>query len=144
MAEGSTILTTHGNRRFFEKMAAADYRSVPDRFALNPRGVRVETFDRKHVVSDGVRTVELINVGPNPHTAENTVVYLPAEKILLQGDLFYFDEAATFPPKDRTTVMSFFARWLRDNKLAPERIYNVHGRGFATMEHVEQILKMSR
>jgi hypothetical protein len=83
--------------------------------------------------TDGVRSVEL-------HSNENLVVYIPAEKILFQGDLFYFDSGDPFPPKNRTAIMSFFAKWLRDNKLAPERIYSVHSHGFATMDHVNRVL----
>ena len=39
-------------------------------------------------------------VGPNPHTQENLIVYIPREKILFQGDLSYFDFGAPFPPKN--------------------------------------------
>lgn len=144
MAEGATILTTHANRPLLERMAAAKLTVVPDRFALGGGGApKIETFARRRVVTDGRRTVELINVGPNPHTREGVVVYLPRERILYQGDLFYFDGAATIPPRDRMTVMPFFARWLKRNRLAPARIYGTHGRGYATMEHVELILSMT-
>ena len=51
-----------------------------------------------------------IDVGPNPHTQENVVVYLLKEKILFQGDLFHFDVGDTFPHKDRATIMPFFAK----------------------------------
>ncbi|HEY7912928.1 MAG TPA: MBL fold metallo-hydrolase [Blastocatellia bacterium] len=144
MAEGATILTTPGNKRFFERMAAASYKLVPDRFSRGRGRARIETFARKRIITDGTRTVELINVGANPHTRENLVVYLPAEKILFQGDLFYFDLGAPFPPKNRRAIMSFFAGWLKDNRLAPERIYNVHGHGFATMEHVHKAQEIFR
>ncbi|HEY9282594.1 MAG TPA: hypothetical protein VIP46_03980 [Pyrinomonadaceae bacterium] len=38
------------------------------------------------------------------------------------------------------TVVPFFARRLKRNRLAPARICGTHGRGYATMEHVELIL----
>ena len=140
IAEGATILTTPGNKSFFEKMSSASYGLKPDRLSRSPRPVKIETFQQKRTLSDGVRTVELINVGRNPHSNENLVVYIPAEKILFQGDLFYFDIGDEFPPKNRITIMSFFAKWLRDNNLAPERIYSVHSHGFATLEHVNRLL----
>jgi hypothetical protein len=37
----------------------------------------------------------------------------------------------------------FFAKWLKDHQLAPERIYSVHSHGFATMEHVNNAFEMS-
>ena len=121
-------------------MAVARYELIPDRLSRSPRAVSVETVKTRRVITDGVRTVELINVGPNPHTQENLVVYIPQEKILFQGDLFYFDLGAPFPPKNRTNIMSFFAKWLKDNRLEPERIYGVHSHGFATMDHVHKVL----
>lgn len=144
MAEGATILTTPGNKSFFEKMSSASYALQPDRFSRSPRPVRIETFQQKRTVSDGVRTVELINIGRNPHSNDNVIVYIPAEKILYQGDLFYFDTGDVFPPKNRITIMSFFAKWLRENNLAPERIYSVHSHGFATFEHVNRLLALPK
>lgn len=143
VAEGATILTTPSNKRFFEKMATSNYSLVPDRLSRSPRAATVETISKRRVITDGVRTVELINVGPNPHTQENLIVYIPREKILFQGDLFYFDLGAPFPPKNRTNIMSFFAKWLKDNQLSPERIYSVHSHGFATMDHVNRVLGMA-
>jgi len=140
MAEGATILTTAGNKKFFEQMTAANYTVIPDRLSRTPCQGSIETFDQKRVITQGERTVELIDVGPNPHTEENVVVYLPKEKILFQGDLFYFDVGDAFPRKDRATILPFFAKWLKKSALAPERIYSVHERGFATMQHVELIL----
>ena len=127
--ENSILLSTPGNKKFYEN------------FAPN---LKVETFANKKTISDGERTVELIDVGENPHTAENIVVYLPQEKYLFQGDLFYFNGEATFPPKDRLTVMPFFANWLKQNKLSPTRIYGFHSTLFGTMEHIEKILEMKK
>ncbi|HEX6183786.1 MAG TPA: MBL fold metallo-hydrolase [Pyrinomonadaceae bacterium] len=140
IAEGATLLTTPGNVKFFERMAAATHALQPDRLAREPRRLRVEAFAEKRVITDGERVVELINVGPNPHTSENVIVHLPRERIVFQGDLFYFDGEATFPPRNRRTIMPFFARWLAARGLAPERIYGYHDRGFATMEHVRRVL----
>ena len=122
-------------------MAAAQYKAVPDRFSQSPRPVRIESFARKRVITDGVRTVELHNSGRNPHTTENVVVYLPQEKILYQGDQFYFDLGGAFPPQDRIIVMRPFARWLVNSKLTPEQIYQTHEVGFATMQHIRRALE---
>jgi len=146
LAEGASLLTTPGNKDYFEKLAAAKYTVMPDRFSGQPRPVVIETFDRKRVITDGERTVELFNFGKSPHAEENVVVYLPQEKILFQGDLFYFSGLTPFPAKDpsRDKVMKFFGDWLLKNKLQPARIYGFHDRGFATMTQVRQILSLKR
>ena len=145
-AEGATLVTTPGNKNYFEKLAAAKYNVIPDRLSRQPRPPVIETFDAKRVVTDGERIVELINVGESPHATENVVVYLPQEKILFQGDLFYYSGMAPFPAKDpsRDRVMKFFGEWLIRNKLEPTRIYGFHDRGFATMNQVRQILNLKR
>lgn len=146
LAEGATLLTTPGNKDYFEKLAAAKYTVVPDKLARQPRAPVIESFDRKRVITDGERTVELINAGESPHVKENVVVYLPAEKILFQGDLFYYSGLAPFPARDpsRDRVMKFFAGWLIKNNLEPAQIYGFHDRGFATMKQVRQILNFRR
>ena len=45
ISEKSTVLTTPGNKAFYEKF-------VPE--------LKVETFDKKQTISDGERTVELV------------------------------------------------------------------------------------
>jgi glyoxylase-like metal-dependent hydrolase (beta-lactamase superfamily II) len=141
VAEGSTIVTTPGNKRFFESMASASLNVAPDRLSKNPRPLTIETFDKKHVITDGERVVELINVGANPHTEEMIVVYLPKEKFIYQGDLFYYSDYESFPTRTRVGIMRFFARWLKANRITPERIYGFHDTGYSTMEQVNQILR---
>ena len=146
MAEGATVLTTPGNKDYFEKLAAARYTVIPDRFSRQPLPAKIETFDRKRIITDGERSVELISTGASPHSTENVVVYLPQEKILFQGDLFYYSGLAPFPARDpsRDRVMKFFGEWLIKNKIEPARIYGFHDRGFATMKQVRQILDFRR
>jgi glyoxylase-like metal-dependent hydrolase (beta-lactamase superfamily II) len=126
--ENPIVLTTPGNESFLKKF-------VPE--------LKIEVVNGKRMLSDRSQAVELIDVGRNPHTEENLIVYLPRINYLFQGDLFYFNNEATFPARDRMTVMPFFAKWLKTNGLAPERIYGFHSTMFGTMEHIEKILKLS-
>lgn len=146
MAEGATLFTTRGNKDYFVKLAAAKFTVVPDKLSRQPGTTTIETFERKHVITDGERSVELINVGESPHVKENVVVYLPQEKILFQGDLFYYSGLASFPAKDpsRDRVMKFFGDWLIRNNLEPAQIYGFHDRGFATMTQVREFLNFRR
>lgn len=128
LPEKPIVLTPPGDRDYIQKF-------VPD--------LRIETIAEHRTISDGETSLQLINVGRNPHTEENLIAYFPKEKYLFQGDLFYFNSDATFPQKDRMTVMPFFAKWLKSNNLAPERIYGFHSTMFGTMEHIEKILRLS-
>jgi glyoxylase-like metal-dependent hydrolase (beta-lactamase superfamily II) len=101
----------------------------------------IEAIARKRVLTDGTRTVELINVGTKPHTEEALVVWLPAERIVFQGDLFYYDGEPGFPERDRLISMAHFGRWLERVGLKPARIYGTHDRGVATMDHVRRAIR---
>jgi glyoxylase-like metal-dependent hydrolase (beta-lactamase superfamily II) len=140
-AEGATLLTTPGTRAYFDALGRASTTVVPDRLARTGGAPRIETVARKRVLTDGTRTVELINAGANPHTEEALVVWLPAERILFQGDLFYYDGEPGFPERDRLITMAHFGRWLERTGLKPERIYGTHDRGVATMDHVRRALR---
>ncbi len=140
-AEGATLLTTPGTRSYFETFGRASTTVVPDRLARTGGGPTIETIARKRVLTDGTRTVELINVGANPHTEEALVVWLPAERILFQGDLFYYDGEPGFPERDRLITMAHFGRWLDRVGLKPDRIYGTHDRGVATMDHVRRAMR---
>src|SRR6185295_16971264 len=125
IAEGATVITTQSNREVVAAMAAAPQL---DRLAQNPRKPEFLFIERgKRVLTDGTRTLQLIDVGPNPHAREMVIAYLPKERVLFQGDLFFLpaNESPTGPPQP-TTVS--FAQKLQDLKLGVDRIASVHGR----------------
>jgi hypothetical protein len=78
-------------------------------------------------IAEGARTLQLIDVGPNPHAREMVIAYLPKERVLFQGDLFFLppNDAPTGPPQP-TTIS--FAKKLQELKLGVDRIASVHGR----------------
>ena len=125
IAEGATVITTRGNRGVIETMAAAPQN---DRLSKNPRKLDFMFVDGgKRAVTDGEQTVELIDVGPNPHAREMLIAYLPKQRILFQGDLFLLpnNDAPVGPPQP-TTIS--FAQKLKEKGLAVDRIASVHGR----------------
>lgn len=96
------------------------------RRAVSPIDVRIETVADRRVITDGSRKLEVINIGTNPHTAENLLTWLPEERLLFQGDLFYYSEGAPFPPSGRGIMNRFFADWLRTHGIEPKAVYGVH------------------
>jgi glyoxylase-like metal-dependent hydrolase (beta-lactamase superfamily II) len=124
IAEGATVITTPGNKGVVERTAAAPQN---DRLRKNPRPVQILTIDaKKRVLSDATRTLELMDIGPHPHAREMVVAWLPAERVLFQGDLFFVPaNNAPFGPPQPSTVA--FAKTLRNLKLPVERIASVHG-----------------
>lgn len=86
---GATLLTTPGHADFYRKLAALKQVIAPDPYESSGRAAVIETFAGKRIISDGRRTMELYDVGPNAHSDELTVVSLPEQRILWQADLFF-------------------------------------------------------
>jgi glyoxylase-like metal-dependent hydrolase (beta-lactamase superfamily II) len=125
IAEGATVVTTQGNRQTIETMAAAPQN---DRLAKNPRKLEFAFVEGgKRTFTDGERTVELIDVGPNPHAREMLIAYLPKQRIVFQGDLFFFpnNDSPVGPPQPTTLS---FVRKLKEKGLVVDQIAGVHGR----------------
>jgi glyoxylase-like metal-dependent hydrolase (beta-lactamase superfamily II) len=134
IAEGATVVTTSGNRGVVERTAAAPQN---DRLRKNPRAVQILPIEKgKRVFSDATRTLELIDIGPNPHAREMVIAWLPAERVVFQGDLFFVPpNDAPFGPPQPTTVA--FAKKLKKLGLPVARIASVHG-ATATIEQFNQ------
>jgi glyoxylase-like metal-dependent hydrolase (beta-lactamase superfamily II) len=126
IARGATVLTTPGNKAFVERLAATAHTIRPDALSKEPRPASVETFTGKKTLSDGTRTLELYDVGPNPHVEEVVVAYLPQEKLVFVADLFSIPAQGSFPPAGAATRE--FAAKLERLGLAVTTIAPGHGR----------------
>ncbi len=137
IAEGATVVTTASNRAVVARMAAAPQK---DRLAQSPRKPSFALLENgRRTFTDGTRTVELIDIGPNPHAREMVVAYLPKERVVFQGDLFFIpNNDAPFGPPQASTLA--FAKWLRERGIAVDRIASVHGRT-ATLGQFEKALE---
>jgi glyoxylase-like metal-dependent hydrolase (beta-lactamase superfamily II) len=124
IAEGATVITTAANRPVIEAMAASQQN---DRLGKSPRKPDFLLLENgRRVLKDGARSLELIDIGPNPHAKEMVIAWLPAEKVVFQGDLFFVpNNDAPFGPPQSSTAS--FAKKLRDLRLPAEKIASVHG-----------------
>ncbi len=143
MGEGATVVTTPGNKAYFETVAKAVRTIAPDSLTMKPRQPVIETVENmKRVFSDSNHTVELYDIGPGPHTKEMLVVYLPKEKILFEGDMLGLpNDTPLVTAANETTA--HFAERIQALGLAPEKIASVHGRT-ATMAELRAAVEKSR
>lgn len=126
IAEGSTLIGLPGEKSFFEKIVKSKFTIDPDALTLNPQPLRFEGIkDGRRVVSDGSVTVELIDIGPGGHTDEMLVAYLPAEKLIFQGDLV--NRPGNGDPATINDSTVHFVEWLGKSGLAVDRVIGVHG-----------------
>ena len=141
-AEGVTLVTTPGNVKFFQRMAAARFTMPPDGLQLNPRAPSIETIqNKKRVFTDGTHTVELYDIGPNPHANEMVVAWLPKERILYTGDLFARDPLNRVTPAIAAT--EHLAQTIEKLGLNVDKLVEVHS-GVNTMADVRLALELAR
>ena len=131
--EGATIVTHQMNRPYYEKAWTAPHTLNPDRLAQSKKAATFETFGDKHVLTDGSRTIEIHQIAGSGHNDAFAMVYLPKEKILIEGDA-YTPAAANAPPP---ATANPFSVNLHDNiqrlKLDVKQIAALHGPRLTTL-----------
>jgi glyoxylase-like metal-dependent hydrolase (beta-lactamase superfamily II) len=127
-AEGIPVIAHDVNKPFLERALAAPASVLQDRLAKSGKKGAVEGMRDKRVLTDGARTVEILNIPGNNHHAGIVMVYLPKEKLLVEADV-YNPPAANAPPSP--TVNSNWVN-LSDNikrlNLTVDQILPLHGR----------------
>ncbi len=141
--EGATIVTHQLNGPYYEQAWAAPRTLNPDRFAQSKKTAMFETFTDKYVLTDGKRSIEVHHLAGNGHNDAFLMVYLPAEKIVIEVDA-YAPAAAGAPPP---TTPSPFAVNLNDNiqrlKLDVRQIAALHGPRVATMADLHAFIGLT-
>jgi glyoxylase-like metal-dependent hydrolase (beta-lactamase superfamily II) len=131
--EGATIVTHRMNRPYYEQAWAAPRTLNPDRLAQSKKIAAFETVDDKHALTDGKRSIEVHHLAGNGHNDGFLMVYLPAEKVLIEVDA-WTPPAANAPPP---AAPNPFAVNLYENvqrlKLDVRQIAALHGPRIATM-----------
>lgn len=134
VAEGATVITHQLNQPFYEgswipgRWLSPEFGGKADKLAASNKKASFLTFSDKHVLSDGVRTMELHHVRGNPHNDAIILVYLPTEKLLIEADVYTPGPPNAPPP----AVANPFSVNLYENierlKLDVGRIAPIHGR----------------
>jgi glyoxylase-like metal-dependent hydrolase (beta-lactamase superfamily II) len=128
IAEGATVVTTPENQKFFERMAASTFTVAPDdQSKANKKPVFEFVRDGKRVFTDGKQTVEVIDLGANPHARGMLVAYVPQEKLVFQGDLVNLPQNGRYLPSTINDTSLQFYDAISRLGLQVERIAAVHG-----------------
>jgi glyoxylase-like metal-dependent hydrolase (beta-lactamase superfamily II) len=86
MASGATVIAPFLAKEFYSRVASAPHTRQPDSLEKQRGGVVIEAFaGGPRVLSDGARQVE-VHPMPTSHAEDLVVIYLPAEKIVIEAD----------------------------------------------------------
>lgn len=127
VSEGLTVVTHQGNKDFYERVLYPRPHSIdPDALQRNRKPLHLLAVGDRHTMRDDLRTIEVHHVPGNPHNANMLVVYLPAERVLIQADLYNPPAPnATAPP-----AFPFVANLVENVQkrgLQVERVVGIHG-----------------
>lgn len=88
VAEGAVIVTSAGNKAFYEQAWKAPRTLAPDRLAQSPKKASFIEVKGEYVLTDGTRSLELHRNEGDTHNASILFAYLPKEKMLIEADDF--------------------------------------------------------
>ena len=127
-AAGATIVTQAGNKSYFEKALAAKNRIAPDLLTKSGKKASIKTVGDKLEMSDSTRKVEIHRIKDGVHNDTFLMVYLPKEKLLIEGDAYSpLPPNAPVPATPNANNVNLVQNIERLN-LAVERILPLHGR----------------
>ena len=127
VSEGLTVVTQQGNKDFYERVVyPRPHTIVPDALQRNRKPLNLLVVGDRHTMRDELRTIEIHHMPGNPHNANMLVVYLPAEKILIQADL-YNPPAPNAPPPPGFPFAANFVENVQKRGLQVERVVGIHG-----------------
>jgi hypothetical protein len=92
---GAVVVTHQIDRPYYEKAWMAPRTISPDKLSQSKKLAMFVTYTDRHVLTDGVRMVQVLRIVDNPHADGFAMVYLPAEKLLIEADAY---TPAALPP----------------------------------------------
>jgi glyoxylase-like metal-dependent hydrolase (beta-lactamase superfamily II) len=134
VADGATIVTQAANVPFFERAFATPNRIAPDRLAASGRRASFMAVSDRAQLSDGTRTIDIHRITDSVHNDSFLMVYLPAEKILIEADAYTPLAPNTPPPAVANANNVNLVANIERLKLNVERIAPLHGRVVALNE----------
>jgi glyoxylase-like metal-dependent hydrolase (beta-lactamase superfamily II) len=131
--EGATVVTHRMNQPYFETAWAAPRTLNPDRLAQSKKAPKFETVSDKHVLMDKNRNIEIHSIEGSGHNDAFLMIYLPKEKILIEGDAYTPGAADAPPPAVPNPYTVNLYENIQRLKLDVRQIAALHGPRVATM-----------
>lgn len=139
---GATVITQNSNAAYYRKVWANPHTLQPDRLARSGRKPRIEAHYGQHVLDDGQRRIEIHALAGNSHNDAFDLVYLPAEKLLIEADAYTPTAADVPPPASVNPYTANLYDTLRTLKLEVERIAALHGPRVVTLADLKKVIRL--
>lgn len=128
VGEGAQLITSAIAKPYFERVFANPNRVAPDRMAQSGHKASIVGVTEKLVLRDPLRQIEVHEMQGSVHAQGFMMVWLPAERLLIQADAFTPPAAGTPPPAvPHGNAVNLVANIERLG-LVPDRLLPLHGR----------------
>jgi hypothetical protein len=87
LSRGLEVISHRGNEGIVREMVARPAVHYPDALAANPHALVFTPVNEKLVLEDATRRLEIYRVVEHGHMPNAVFAYLPAERIMMEGDL---------------------------------------------------------
>jgi glyoxylase-like metal-dependent hydrolase (beta-lactamase superfamily II) len=87
VSRGLAVISHRGNEAILREMIARPALMFPDDLARNPRSLVFTPVDERLVLQDATQRLEIYHVLGHSHMAHAVFAYLPAARIMMEGDL---------------------------------------------------------
>jgi glyoxylase-like metal-dependent hydrolase (beta-lactamase superfamily II) len=131
--EGATIVTHQLAKAYYDKAWAGPRTLSPDRLAKSGKAPAFSAFGDKQVLTDGKRAIEIHTIAGSGHSDGFALVYLPAEKILIEADAYTPAAAIAAAPTSPNPYTANLYDNIRKLKLDVEQIAALHGPRVTTL-----------
>jgi glyoxylase-like metal-dependent hydrolase (beta-lactamase superfamily II) len=139
-AEGATIVTHQSNVAYLEKSLVAPATISPDMQAKSQRTPMLQGVSDKYEITDGKQTIHVYATAGDTHTNEYTLIYLPRQRILIEGDAYSPGPpdapAPATPPPNAVALYDS----LQQLKLNVATIAPIHGRGAVPVAELRKFI----
>ncbi|HVZ22194.1 MAG TPA: MBL fold metallo-hydrolase [Vicinamibacterales bacterium] len=137
MAQGLTIIAHKGTEGLFREIAARRGTIAPDAIGANPKPLKFRAVDDHLQLKDAAMEVDLYHVVSNSHMAEGLFAYVPAARLLVEGD--FFDVGWELYWWQKTYADNIAYRHLQVDTDVP-----VHGRVLPIAEVMQDIARQTK
>jgi glyoxylase-like metal-dependent hydrolase (beta-lactamase superfamily II) len=127
-AEGATLVTSEMAKPWFERAFATANTIAPDALARSGRPVRIEGVGAERTFTDGTRTLRVLPIQDSVHAQGFLMVWLPRERLLVQGDAYTPLPPNTPPPATPNANNVNLVQNIDRLRLDVDRILPLHGR----------------
>jgi glyoxylase-like metal-dependent hydrolase (beta-lactamase superfamily II) len=104
VAEGVKVVTHERNAAYYTRAWKQPRTLNPDALSASKRKPQFETFTVKYAIDDGDRPIEIHAIEGSGHNDAFAMVYLPAQKILVEADAWTPTRRAPSHPHHQSAV----------------------------------------